>query len=207
MRRVLGSRATFTLGQFGGHATGALKAGDVLHLGAVTCLPTPRCLPTAERRRTDPRLERSASSTARMARPTSSATRTSRRCSPRNYEVHFNSARTGVRLIGPKPKWARSRRRRGGAASFQHPRQCLCGRRHRFHRRHADHPRARRPEPRRLRLPGRGRARRTVEDGPAQARRHRPLSSPLPAADDPVAGPAVIVRSAALGSAIVGTQR
>ncbi len=28
----LGSRAAFTLGGFGGHATGALKAGDVLHL-------------------------------------------------------------------------------------------------------------------------------------------------------------------------------
>ena len=28
-----------------------------------------------------------------------------------DYEVHFNSARTGVRLIGPKPKWgARGRR-------------------------------------------------------------------------------------------------
>ena len=30
----LGSRATFTLGQFGGHAGRALQAGDVLHLGA-----------------------------------------------------------------------------------------------------------------------------------------------------------------------------
>ena len=29
----LGSRATFTLGGFGGHATGALKAGDVLRIG------------------------------------------------------------------------------------------------------------------------------------------------------------------------------
>ncbi|MDH8227936.1 hypothetical protein QIG20_27420, partial [Klebsiella pneumoniae] len=24
------------------------------------------------------------------------------------YEVHFNSARTGVRLTGPKPAWARA---------------------------------------------------------------------------------------------------
>ena len=29
---ILGSRAIFALGQFGGHATGALKAGDVLHI-------------------------------------------------------------------------------------------------------------------------------------------------------------------------------
>ena len=88
------------------------------------------------------------------------------------YEVHFNSARTGVRLIGPKPQWARARRRRGGTASLQHPRQRLCRRRHRFHRRHADYPRPRRAEPRRLCLSCRGGARRALEDGPAQAGRH-----------------------------------
>ena len=33
------------------------------------------------------------------------------------YEVHYNSARTGVRLIGPKPQWAR---RDGGEAGL-HP--------------------------------------------------------------------------------------
>ena len=33
------------------------------------------------------------------------------------YEVHFNSARTGVRLIGPKPQWARAD---GGEAGL-HP--------------------------------------------------------------------------------------
>ena len=34
-----------------------------------------------------------------------------------SYEVHFNSARTGVRLIGPKPRWARTD---GGEAGL-HP--------------------------------------------------------------------------------------
>src|SRR5690606_33681658 len=34
-----------------------------------------------------------------------------------SYEVHYNSARTGVRLIGPKPQWAR---RDGGEAGL-HP--------------------------------------------------------------------------------------
>jgi urea carboxylase len=33
------------------------------------------------------------------------------------WEVHYNSSRTGVRLIGPKPKWARSD---GGEAGL-HP--------------------------------------------------------------------------------------
>ena len=34
-----------------------------------------------------------------------------------DYEVHYNSARTGVRLIGPQPEWARSD---GGEAGL-HP--------------------------------------------------------------------------------------
>ncbi len=37
---VLGSRATFALGAFGGHATGTLKGGDVLHLGTTQEEPT-----------------------------------------------------------------------------------------------------------------------------------------------------------------------
>ena len=34
-----------------------------------------------------------------------------------DWEVHYNSSRTGVRLIGPKPQWAR---RDGGEAGL-HP--------------------------------------------------------------------------------------
>ena len=70
------------------------------------------------------------------------------------WEVHYNSSRTGVRLIGPKPSWARADGGEAGLHPSQHPRQRLRHRHDRFHRRHADHPRARRPEPRRLRLPG-----------------------------------------------------
>ena len=57
--------------------------------------------------------------------------------------------------MGPKPEWARDERRRGRAASLEHPRQPVRGRRRRLHRRHAGDPRSRRPEPRRLRLPRR----------------------------------------------------
>ena len=71
------------------------------------------------------------------------------------WQVHYNSDRTGVRLIGPKPQWARTRRRRSGPASLEHPRQRLRGRRRRLHRRHARDPRAGRSEPRRLRVSGR----------------------------------------------------
>ena len=34
------------------------------------------------------------------------------------WEVHYNSSRTGVRLIGPKPEWAR---RDGGEAGCARP--------------------------------------------------------------------------------------
>ena len=89
-----------------------------------------------------------------------------------DWEVHYNSSRTGVRLIGPKPRVGAQRRRRGRPAPVQHPRQRLRHRRDRLHRRHAGDPRARRPEPRRLRLPGHRRRSRAVEDRPAQAGRH-----------------------------------
>ena len=60
---------------------------------------------------------RSACSTDRTARPISSRPKTSRCSSPRPWKVHYNSDRTGVRLIGPKPNWAR---KDGGEAGL-HP--------------------------------------------------------------------------------------
>ncbi len=47
--KIFGSRAVFTLGAFGGHATGSLKAGDVLHIGKGDNLNVPRELTKAER--------------------------------------------------------------------------------------------------------------------------------------------------------------
>ena len=51
-----------------------------------------------------------------------------------DWEVHYNSNRLGVRLTGPKPDWARERRR-GRAASVQHPRLRIRHRQHQLHRR------------------------------------------------------------------------
>ncbi|MDK2858037.1 MAG: urea carboxylase [Verrucomicrobiota bacterium] len=113
----MGSRSTFILGKFGGHAGRAFVAGDILHIGH------------------EPAGDRSVSRLPEETRPVFSghweigvmygpqgapdyftpddiatffATR---------WEVHFNSSRTGVRLIGPKPAWARSD---GGEAGL-HP--------------------------------------------------------------------------------------
>ena len=61
--------------------------------------------------------------------------------SPPSWEVHYNSNRTGVRLIGPKPQtWARPDGGEAGLHPVQHSRQRLCHRRHRLYRRHAGDP-------------------------------------------------------------------
>jgi urea carboxylase len=111
---VLGSRATFGLGQFGGNATGTLKTGHVLHLARQT--PTDPAKPASE--------------PAELTREWQVGVVYGPHGAPdffqpkdidalfsTAYEVHFNSARTGVRLIGPAPKWAR---RDGGEAGL-HP--------------------------------------------------------------------------------------
>ncbi|GAB6843476.1 urea carboxylase [Methylorubrum rhodinum] len=99
---VLGSRATFALGAFGGHATGVLKAGDVLHCGeapeVAASAPEPALLTHAWEIGVlyGPHGAPDFFQEADIADLFSAA-----------YEVHFNSARTGVRLIGPTPRWAR----------------------------------------------------------------------------------------------------
>ena len=133
----------------------ALRAGDVLHIArrsrrrAGAAVDAERARSRAHRR-----TGRSACCTARTARPTSSPTRTSTTFFATDWKVHYNSSRTGVRLIGPKPEWARPD---GGEAGLHpsniHDNAYAIGT-HRLHRRHADHPRPRRPEPGRLRLPG-----------------------------------------------------
>lgn len=109
----LGSKSTFTLGQFGGHAGRSLRMGDVLHVPAAQAVHTQCRMPAPAYAHqweigvlygphgapdffTDPDIA------------TFFAT---------DWEVHYNSSRTGVRLIGPKPDWARTD---GGEAGL-HP--------------------------------------------------------------------------------------
>lgn len=112
----LGSKSTFTLGQFGGHGGRALRAGDVLHLlpladhAAGASLPAELCPPLPALRRI--RVIYGPHGAPEYFTPASIET-----FFATAWEVHFNSSRTGVRLIGPKPEWVRES---GGEAGL-HP--------------------------------------------------------------------------------------
>jgi urea carboxylase len=125
----LGSKSTFTLGQFGGHAGRTLRVGDVLHLPSPPAPPPPAGEGGAAVR------ERVASSLpAALQPPYTHAWEIGVLYGPHgapdfftdadiemffatDWEVHYNSSRTGVRLIGPRPQWAR---KDGGEAGL-HP--------------------------------------------------------------------------------------
>ncbi|MFO6428996.1 urea carboxylase [Erythrobacter sp. W302b] len=108
----LGSAATFTLGQFGGHAARALVAGDVLHLGGgPSGDPVPAALPELGRE-WQLRVLYGPHGAPDFFTPADIAT-----FLEAEWQVHYNSNRTGVRLVGPKPEWAR---RDGGEAGL-HP--------------------------------------------------------------------------------------
>lgn len=109
---VLGSRATFGLGKFGGHATGTLRAGEVLHLARTTQSATPANDPAPLTREWQVGVLYGP-----HGAPDFFLTEDIETLFSTAYEVHFNSARTGVRLIGPAPKWARTD---GGEAGL-HP--------------------------------------------------------------------------------------
>ncbi len=114
----LGSRSTFILGRFGGHAGRALRAGDMIRWGEeISPDDHPRhVLPSSLIPRYPQQWEIGV-----LYGPHGSpdfftgddidtlfATA---------WKVHYNSDRTGVRLIGPRPQWAR---KDGGEAGL-HP--------------------------------------------------------------------------------------
>jgi urea carboxylase len=111
----LGSKSTFTLGQFGGHAGRALITGDVLHITAAhshfhRMLPEP--------------LVPQYGNTWEIGvlygphgAPDFFTDEDIQVFFAADWKVHYNSSRSGVRLIGPKPQWARED---GGEAGL-HP--------------------------------------------------------------------------------------
>ncbi|WP_435972642.1 urea carboxylase [Streptomyces sp. Qhu_M48] len=110
----LGSTATFTLGRFGGHGGRALRAGDVLHGGEARTETS--VVPPGERPVLDG-VWRVAAVEGPHAAPEFFTEDDMRDFYAAEWKVHFNSARTGVRLVGPKPRWARTD---GGEAGL-HP--------------------------------------------------------------------------------------
>jgi len=118
----LGSRSTFTLGKFGGHAGRALRSGDVLRLQSI------------DREQRD-----IAANSVVLPADCSSGNWSDHWqihviAGPQGTEefftkayldafyqatwsVHFNSSRTGIRLVGPKPEWTRE----SGGEAGMHP--------------------------------------------------------------------------------------
>ncbi|PKP78763.1 MAG: urea carboxylase [Alphaproteobacteria bacterium HGW-Alphaproteobacteria-3] len=114
----LGSRSAFTLGRFGGHAPGALKTGDVLRINREGAIGEPVAEPLPPSARTPLTREwEIATLYGPHGAPDFFLEEDIEALFSTAYEVHYNSARTGVRLIGPKPKWAR---KDGGEAGL-HP--------------------------------------------------------------------------------------
>ena len=111
----LGSQATFTLGQFGGHAGRALRTGDVLHIAAqyepVQAALAPEFIPRY------PQQWEIGVLYGPHAAPDFFTAADIEMFFTTDWKVHHNSSRTGVRLLGPKPQWARSD---GGEAGL-HP--------------------------------------------------------------------------------------
>jgi urea carboxylase len=107
----LGSRSTFMLGGFGGAAGRALRAGDVLHLlnpeaEDSPVLQNPATLPA----KLVPELTREWEIGVLFGPHTAPDFFTEEDIEmlfATHWKVHYQSDRTGVRLVGPKPKWAR----------------------------------------------------------------------------------------------------
>src|SRR5450631_1193017 len=113
----LGSRSTFTLGKFGGHGGRALMAGDVLHVGSMGADASDRpALPADLMPAIGDEWELGVSYGPHGA-PDFFTVDDIAEFFAATWEVHYNSSRTGVRLLGSKPKWARSD---GGEAGL-HP--------------------------------------------------------------------------------------
>jgi urea carboxylase len=112
----LGSRTTFTLGGFGGHGGRTLRRGDVLHIGALAPTSVPHALPPALVPSFERRWEIGVLYGPHAA-PDFFTPRDIDMFFSTDWEVHYNSNRTGVRHVGPNPEWARSD---GGEAGL-HP--------------------------------------------------------------------------------------
>ncbi len=114
----LGSKSTFTLGQFGGHVGRALRVADVLHLA--DSAPPRGTAPQQLPQDLLPRIRDHWILRVIYGPHGAPDFFTDNDISTffnSEWEVHYNSSRTGVRLLGPRPEWARET---GGEAGL-HP--------------------------------------------------------------------------------------
>ncbi|WP_241608065.1 urea carboxylase [Rosenbergiella australiborealis] len=111
----LGSRSTFTLGKFGGHAGRQLRYGDVLHLAApstVSAKHLPQALQPDWLDVMSLRVIYGPQGAPDFFTPDDI-----QQFFDAEWQIHYNSSRTGIRLIGPKPQWARN----DGGEAGMHP--------------------------------------------------------------------------------------
>jgi urea carboxylase len=120
----LGSRSTFALGQFGGHAGRTLRVADVLAIsqpGLPACTtPAPISLPQTPEPAVIPQygdLWEIGVLYGPHGAPDFFTPESMQTFFDAEWQVHYNSNRLGVRLVGPKPEWTRAD---GGEAGL-HP--------------------------------------------------------------------------------------
>lgn len=114
MPRILGSASTFTLGVFGGYNGRTLQPGDLLAIRKADGDEMPRPV-----RVTQPLTHQWTLGVISGPHCTTEFLKEDylKQLTDTAWEVHFNSSRTGVRLIGPAPEWTRAD---GGEAGL-HP--------------------------------------------------------------------------------------
>ena len=104
--RYLGSASTFTLGRFGGHGGRQLVVGDVLRASPGVSAGMTGTVPAELRPAMSSAWELAVTEGPQGA-PDFFTRADMDALFEARYRVHFNSARTGVRLEGPRPRWAR----------------------------------------------------------------------------------------------------
>lgn len=120
----LGSRSTFALGQFGGHAGRTLKVADQLPISRPELAACTTPAPISEAKALSPALIPAYGEVWRIGvlygphgAPDFFTQESIDEFFASDWQVHYNSNRLGVRLVGPKPSWTRPN---GGEAGL-HP--------------------------------------------------------------------------------------
>lgn len=120
----LGSRSTFSLGQFGGHAGRTLRVADMLPISQPQLPACTTPAPVSEPQALEHALVPHYGSEWRIGvlygphgAPDFFTQAAIDEFFASDWQVHYNSNRLGVRLVGPKPSWTRAN---GGEAGL-HP--------------------------------------------------------------------------------------